>query len=398
MSLHWNYKDVFRACRLSFSAKKIWMQMVGLIFGGVGYSLLTYLAYWASGANLSDVWARFTLIPFLDGYYMEAAPIQWWSWVIYALATIWFVVCCLVAGAAVAKVTIEQLRGDDFFEMKEAFKYALSRIGSILGTPLMPLLFAAFLVVCGLILGLLGGIPEVGPILVGIFAIPAFGASLFVVYLLVVFVAALTLVPAIVGSTKNDAFDTLFEVFSCTNEQTWRFAWYSILLELLALFGTAILGWFALQAIRLGSGVLGVFMGDKLPAIASGGTYYLHFTLPSWLPFYHLITNSGMVFGGPENLLTAVTVGQNIGALLVGIAAYVVMLFVLGYSWAIWNVGQTLVFCVLVKKKDDKNLLTEKETEDLLSEETDATTAASNSGPGPAVATPSAGCPPTQSP
>jgi hypothetical protein len=222
---------------------------------------------------------------------------------------------------------------------------------------------------------------------VGIFAIPAAGVSLFIIYLLIVFIAALTLVPAIVGSTKNDSFDTLFEVFSCTNEQTWRLLFYSVMLELLALVSTAVLGWFVFQAIHLGGSVVAVFMGDKAQAILSGASFYLHLALPSWFPFLPALAESGMLFGGTESL-TAITVGQNIGAVLVGVAAYVVLLFVLGYAWAIWNVGQTLIFCVLVKKKDDKDMLTEKETEDLLAEETPKSPVTGGPRPGSGDAAP----------
>ena len=56
-----------------------------------------------------------------------------------------------------------------------------------------------------------------------------------------------------------------------------------------------------------------------------------------------------------------------------------------GYASAIWNVGQTLVFSVLLRKKDDRNLLAEKETDDLLSEPASECppATASNSAPEP---------------
>ena len=47
--LHWNYKDIFRALRLGFSAKKVWMMSLGLLVGFAGYTILTYLAYAAAG-------------------------------------------------------------------------------------------------------------------------------------------------------------------------------------------------------------------------------------------------------------------------------------------------------------------------------------------------------------
>jgi hypothetical protein len=368
--LHWNFKDIFRACRLGLSAKKIWMEFVGLLIGGAGYTLLTYVAYAASGVPTFAVWERFSLVPFLDP---ELAPVgiykglQWWSWVIWAAGIVWFIVVNMMTGTAVSKVVLEQLRGDDFFESREALNYARQRAGALFAAPLMPLLFAAFIVVCGLILSLLGAIPVIGEILVGALAVPAFGASLFVVYLLIVFVVAILLVPVVVGTTRNDSFDALFEVFSCVNEQSWRLVLYAALLKVLALIGTAVLAVLSVLAIKLGGGIVGVFTGDKLMNIMSGAPFYLHLSLPSWCPLSILNNPSGFLLGGGD--LLADGISQNIAALLVGIAAYVVLLVVAGYGLSIWHTGMTLCFCVLIRKKDDKNLLEEKDTEELLAEE-----------------------------
>ena len=117
----------------------------------------------------------------------------------------------------------------------------------------MPLMFAALIVVIGLVLSLIGAIPVLGDLVLGLAAIPAFAASLFVIYLLIIFVFSLFLVPVIAGLTKNDSFDTLFEVFSCVSEQPWRLLVYSVVLGVLSISATAILGWFSLEAARLGT-------------------------------------------------------------------------------------------------------------------------------------------------
>ncbi|MEO0078428.1 MAG: hypothetical protein ABIK86_05460, partial [candidate division WOR-3 bacterium] len=119
--LHFGYKDMFRALRLGFSAKKIWMMSLGLLVGLAGYSLLTYLAYLVAGADLLTVWQSFRLLPFplpLD------YPFPWYSWLVY-LAGVLFAICAmLLTGTAVSKVCYEQLRGDEFYESRAAFGFA----------------------------------------------------------------------------------------------------------------------------------------------------------------------------------------------------------------------------------------------------------------------------------
>jgi len=60
--LHFNYKDIFRALRLGFSAKKIWMMFLGLFFGVAGYSGITYLAHLVAGSDLLTIWAEYRLL------------------------------------------------------------------------------------------------------------------------------------------------------------------------------------------------------------------------------------------------------------------------------------------------------------------------------------------------
>lgn len=370
--MHWNYKDLFRACRLAFSAKKVWMQFVGFVVGGAGYTALTYLAYALSGVPLAAVWERFGLIPWLDPHLvspeLSAVSLQWWSWAVWLLGLLYYLVVALVAAAAVAKVTIEQLRGDDFFDAREAFRFAISRFRVLVVGPAIPVAFAAIIIVLGFILSLAGTIPALGDLLLGLLALPAFGASLFVLYLILVFTLSLALVPAIAGTTRHDSFDAIFEVFSCVNEQPWRLVVYSAVVATLGLAAAGLLALFSLEAVRLGNWVLRVFVGTGFDGIASGGPFYLRLSLPSWCPVYRLFeASSGSLLSGE---LTADGVTQNLAALLVGVAAHVVLLIVLGYGAAVWNTGMTISFVLLARKKDDKNLLEEREDGESL-EETD---------------------------
>jgi hypothetical protein len=147
---------------------------------------------------------------------------------------------------------------------------------------------------------------------------------------------------------------------------------YSALLKVLALFCGVVLGWFSLQATRVGTSILHTFMDGKLPNIMSGAPFLLHVSMPSWCPLYDLSGYGGLLYGGAD--LAAEGVSQGIAGLLIGLSAYVILLFVAGYVLSIWHSGTVLMFCVLLKKKDDKDLLAEKDTDELLAEETEAST------------------------
>jgi hypothetical protein len=358
--LHWNYRDVFRALRLGFSAKKVWMMSLGLLFGFAGYAILTYVAYAAAGTDFLTVWQTFRLLPFpspLD----YAFP--WYSWLIYAAAVAYFLCVLLITGTAVSKVAYEQLRGDEFYESKEAFRFAFKNSSAVLASPLLILAFIALIVVGGLVLSLLGAIPLAGEIFVGLLAIVGFIASLFIVYLLVVFLYSLLLGPSVVGATRSDTFDTLFEVFSCVNEQPARLLWYTAIVALLAHVGSFLLGLAASAAGRIGYAITGTFMGDKLADAMGNAAYYFKLSAPDWCPqFLHQAFLAQMnIYGLPQVYLPgdylALGWSADVAALLLGVVFYLIALMVVGYGLSVWFTGMTLNFAVLAYKKDEKNVL-----------------------------------------
>jgi hypothetical protein len=369
--LHWSYKDIFRAMRLGFSAKKVWMVSLGLLVGFAGYTILTYLAYTAAGTDFLAVWQAFRLLPFPSPL---GCAFPWYSWLIYAAAVTWFLCVLLVAGTAVSKVAYEQLRGDEFYESKEAFRFAFRNSSAVLASPLLIVAFVALIVVLGLIFSLLGAIPLVGEIIVGLLAVAGFIAALFVVYLLVVFLCSLLLGPGVVGATRSDTFDTLFEVFSCVNEQPGRLLWYTVTVAVLAKIGSSLLGLATSAAGRIAYALTGTFMGDKLPAVMENASYYFKLTVPDWCPEVLLRTFLAEMnlYGFPQVYLYGdyLRLGwsADIAALLLGVVFYLVALMVAAYGLSVWFTGMTLNFAVLAYKKDEKNVLELPEDEEELIE------------------------------
>ncbi len=363
-NLHFNYKDVFRAGRLGFSAKKIWVTFLGLLIAFVGYDILAYLAFLCGGIEIGDIWETFRLMP------MSPMDLPWFSWIIWVVGVLWFVCVALLAGVAVSKVTYEQLRGDEFFEVKEAVKFALRSGKSSILAPFVLILFMLAMIVMGLILAVITKIPYFGQVFFAIMAIPTFAVCLFILYLVIVTIVSLIIGPSIVGATSNDTFDTLFESFSVINDQPWRFIVYEILLCFVAIVGAGILGFFAAKAIFFAQQVIGLIVReDKLINIVENAAYYVKITLPQVLPeFYRNWITSYVDWIGMPNLLYPpdyVTSYESwagaISSFILGIISYLIILFVLAFKTAIWWSGNTVIFTVLVKKKDDKNLLEMKE-------------------------------------
>jgi hypothetical protein len=105
-NLHFNYKDVFRAGRLGFSAKKMWVTFLGFLIAFVGYGILSYLAFIVSGVEIGEVWEAYRLVP------MYPIGLPWYSWIIWVVGLLWWICVALLTGVSVSKITYEQLKGD----------------------------------------------------------------------------------------------------------------------------------------------------------------------------------------------------------------------------------------------------------------------------------------------
>jgi len=364
-NLHFNYKDVFRASKLAISFKKIWVAFLGFLIAFVGYGILSYLSYMVAGIEIGEVWDTFRVVP------IYPIGLPWYTWIVWAIGFLWWICVALLTGVAVSKITYEQLRGDEFYEMKEAIKFAIKNGKSAILTPFVLILFVIVLIIMGIILSFITWIPYVGQLFFVVMAIPAFVVCGFIIYLLIVLIVCLHIGPSIVGETGNDTFDTLFESFSVLNDQSWRFFVYEILLHILVIIGIGVVGYLAAKAIFIGQDVLSIIepVGAKLSNILENATYYVKITLPPICPdSYHNFFTEYVEWIGMPNLLFPPEYippyqgwAGAIASFILGIMYYLITLFVISFGSVIFWAGNTLIFTVLVKKKDDKNLLEIKE-------------------------------------
>jgi hypothetical protein len=363
-NLHFNYKDVFRAGRLGFSAKKMWVAFLGFLIAFIGYGILSYLAFISGGIAISEVWEAFRLVP------IYPIGLPWYSWIIWVIALLWWICVVLLSGVAISKITYEQLKGDEFYEIKEAIKFTMKSGKSAIFAPFVLILFIIALVVMGIILALITWVPYFGQLFFTVMAIPAFAVCLFIVYLVIVTFVCFFIGPSIVGETGNDTFDTLFESFSVINDQPWRFITYAFLLFVVIAIGTGLLGLFSAKAIFVGQDVIGIIVQpEKLNNLLLNAAYYVKITIPPLCPesLHNLIIGYIEWIGMPNLLFPPdyMTPYQSwagaISSFVLGIIYYLIILFVISLGGAILWAGNTLIFTVLVKKKDDKNLLEIKE-------------------------------------
>lgn len=379
--LHFDFRDVLRAPRLGFSAKKIWVQFQGLVLGLFGYAALSYVALLLEGFSLTQIWAGFGALPIPIVW-----GLSWYGWIIFGVGCLWALVICLMAGTATAKLTYEQLRGNDFYSKKEAWRFARKHASAVILSPIGMAIVVAILIGGGLLIGLIAGTGAVGAWLTTAFYPVIMAITVFTVYLILIVLIGLVIAPVVVATTKNDTFETIFELFSTVAAQPWRLILYNILLGIFAGIALAVLAVFIILALKLMQIVFGASWGTNFTGyvLPQAGHYaYAFLRTPVNIAYSALTrcaTQACFVTGVPMMeilfavpgiswllyLPTLAPLAQPGAGLQVAAIIYCVWLIVLSgvvisYFVSTFYAGQTLIYLILRKKKDDENLLERKD-------------------------------------
>ncbi len=360
MKLYFDFRDVFRAARYGLSGKKILLQFWGFLLGYAGYVILTYIALLVSGIGLGASWVTYRLFPAV-----VPGVLSWPGWIIYIAGVVFWVIMWLLYSTATAKITYQQLKGDDFYTARESIGFIKKNWKAIIFSPIMVIIIIAFLVVCGIIAGLIGKIPFLGELLVAIFTIPIWGAALFLVFLAVVFFVGIIAGPAIVATAREDSFETMIQFFSTIWSQTWRFVVYNVLLGGLVVAAVYVFGLFSYWALKAGYMIMGWTMGPKLHNIAMAAINWLPTKLGLWslwakgwwtgkLALVSIYRMPHMELHGAESA----------AAVILGIFLLIIFGMVLSYGLATWSAGQTIIYLIIRKRKDDENLLEREDEEE----------------------------------
>ena len=376
LDLHYNYKDILRTPRLALSGKKIWILIVGNLLGYISYWILSYISLILSGYSFKYSLNTYGLYPYLFGNNAE-----WLSWLIYYCGiTIW--ICFLLLSfTAISRITLKQLKGNDFFAASDGWKYVTQHWQAIIFSPIAVGLIALFFIIFACLFALISSVPYFGEIFFPIFYIVFFFGSLFTIYTFFVLIVSLIFTPSIVGTYEEDTMGTVFHSYSLTIGQPWRILLYHIILFSLLIISIEIFTWFWFNSIGFINYIFGSvwFMGSKLNNISFFATSMvfppwlienifaykilihqwvgLSISIPNIFPITHIV---------PETNLETIEV---ISGIILSISYFLIGLSILSYCLSIISVGETLMFIIFKKKSDDDDLLMRKDEDEINDED-----------------------------
>ncbi|MBU4444413.1 MAG: hypothetical protein L6422_00835 [Candidatus Marinimicrobia bacterium] len=366
--LYFDIRDIFRAPRLALSGKKTWVHLVGLAMGWAIYLILSYLALIINGQSITEIWNAHFLFPC---FWNVNLPIAWYAWVIYCVGILSWVIIFMLASLAVSRITYKQLKGDEFFSSGDSYEYVKKHGTAVIMGPVSILLIMVFFIVMAIIAAWIAKWPVLDILFLGLPYLLYFVVAVFVVYTAVVFIISLILAPSIVGNAEEDTMETVFQSYSTLWAQPWRLVLYEAVICALGLVATYIYAYIMIFSYRFFNLVFGQswLMGGKLSRISEQASSYIFGINSPLTPFisriFNIYTPASLGIVKPLYLTTT----DVITIVLITVALFVIGGTVLAYLLTNFSIGQSLIYVILRKKKDDENLVERKDEDELEEEE-----------------------------
>ncbi len=360
-TLRFDVIDIFKANRLAFSLQRIWIQFIGFVIGYLGYLIFTYIAIIISGFRFYDVWQQAGFLPCLSTFGGNSI-----SWTIFLVGVLIFVISHFIASTAVTRATYMLLKGNHFYTWREAYAFAFRKALSVIFTPVSIGVIILLFIVGGLMVGALGRIPVIGELGFSLFYLIWIFIGLMLFYFIIVFLISMIISPAIISTTDDDAFEGVFQSFSLVWNQPVRFIFYELIIAVCAFIGVLVFATLIKQGFLLTDSIFSLSMGDKYISLMKQGMYILSgwvATTIGWIEILFGDYNTYFYFSR-EFIQLDVPIILHISSYIFAVMLLFVGIAVLSYGLAALNTGNTLLFIILRKMKDDYNLLERKDAEE----------------------------------
>ena len=373
VKLNFDFRDLFLAPRLALSGKKILIFIKGNIAGFIAYWFCSLLALMSTKMDIEEIIFNYGLYPSLFGHSAE-----WYSWLIYLIGIIAWSLSILLSSTAVSRITLKQLKGNEFYSGSESWNFATKNWQSVVFSPFAIIIIIIFLLILAFIFSLLGKILFIGDIIFSLSYLILFLGGVFTLLTVLVLISSILYTPSIIGMYEEDVLGSVFHSYSITFSQIWRIIVYNILLFSMTFIGLEIYSWFTLNSIGLINYIFGhdLLLGEKFNQINS---YALNLVLPDLiyerlfyikqniLEFFKLDFDIPNIFSLKNEIAIPSKISgiQIFAGILLSLSYFIIGLSILSYGLTMIFVGESLMFITFKKLSDDDNLILRKDSDEI---------------------------------
>jgi hypothetical protein len=145
-----------------------------------------------------------------------------------ALAVFWLLVLALT-GASITRLSALELAGVERPPLKDVFLFAARRLGAFVKAPVAPFLILLVIGLAMAVGGLIGAVPYVGPILIGLLFFVFLAVSFVLMLLLLGILGGFNLLYPTIAVEGADSFDAMSRSFAYVYARPWRLLCYSVI-------------------------------------------------------------------------------------------------------------------------------------------------------------------------
>jgi hypothetical protein len=164
-----------------------------------------------------------------------------------------------VAGGAICRISALQFARGEKPGLTESLRFGAKKFLSLFTAPLVPVGIVVFIGLFVFLLGLVGNVPRVGELIMGVFMFLAFVAGALIAVVLIGAVAGFNLMFPAVAYDGSDCFDAISRSFSYVYSRPWRMCFYTAVAAvygaicyIFARFFVFLLLWATYWALQLG--------------------------------------------------------------------------------------------------------------------------------------------------
>lgn len=354
IEFEYNLSDILLIPGRALKAKKIIVASFFILSALVLYDIFTYLAVLLDGGSLSAFFARYGLVPLGALWFAgTAAKIIHFMGI---LLGIWILMTGMVG---VSIFDFEMMRANPFFTSLAAIRFALSRFGQIFVSHLAIVIFLGFILLLGVLFGLLSRIPYLGDWMYALFLVfPNFIIAIFSVLIIFVLSLSVLIMPATVAADRHgEAFNSILEIFTVITRQPFR--WLAITAYSLAAAKICgfIFAYFSYRALQFLQFITQLGGGEKINDLFASGAAHL----PLQSPAVRQLTTAlpGLKFGFTVEFLKGVA-EPGLAGYIMALSLFGVFVIVVAYIFSIIATGQSVCYAFVRKARDGHLFTSEK--------------------------------------
>ncbi|MDB5321108.1 MAG: hypothetical protein JWN40_2739 [Phycisphaerales bacterium] len=146
----------------------------------------------------------------------------------FILFILLFSIVWAIFGGAIARIAAVHVARDEKISLSAALRFSTSKFLSFIFAPIIPLLIVLVVGLVVMLGGLVGNIPWIGPILVGLFFFLAIAAGFVMTLVLLGTGGGFNLMYPTIAVEGSDSFDAISRSFSYVYARPWRMLFYTL--------------------------------------------------------------------------------------------------------------------------------------------------------------------------